>query len=173
MVKYASIRLEKEGGERGEGKRERERERESRRETMSIFLVIKILVVAITFPLPHGMLNHLGSSSGQKGRSEIGLGAFVIVLFVSTGDKRGWRGHDRFSQRNGGSVATATATAAFPLSISVTSTYVHQPNRYSTRRLVSLDSTAHSYFRRTSTVTRERARWRNSTPSRQTLLSLI
>jgi len=58
----------------------------SRRETMSIFLVIKILVVAITFPLPHGMLNHLGSSSGQKGRSEIGLGAFVIVLFVLTGE---------------------------------------------------------------------------------------
>lgn len=32
----------------------------------------------------------------------------------------------------------AAAAVAFPLSISVTSTYVHQPNRYSTRRLVSL-----------------------------------
>lgn len=105
------------------------------------------------------MLKHLGSSpSSQKGCSEIGLGAaFVTVLFVSAGDREG--GEDTIDPPDSGSVATAATAAAavaFPLSISVTSTYVHQPDRYSTRRLVSLDSTAHS-FRRTSTVTRERA----------------
>lgn len=135
----------------------------------STFLVIKVLV-AITFPLPRGMLKHLGSS-GQRllGKSVSEQHLLPFYLF-QPGTREG--GEDTIDPPDG-VATTAAAAAAFPLSISVTSTYVHQPNRYSTQRLVSLDSTAHSYFRRTSTVTREQAHQRNPIPFQQPLLSLI